>query len=181
MKRVVVAAGFLVSLALASNSYADPSYGSVDLLLNGYDVGTECGVLTFPKCEEAKIYDDGDYTDLVQIDTTGASWTQIGTNIYAFDLSKFGFDSAITTFAVKIGNGGAPATGDDFFVFKNIDSLDYAVINLSTLSTLAGKTLNIDSISHIATVPEPGTLLLTGLLGLGLASARRRFHSARHA
>jgi hypothetical protein len=131
------------------------------------------------RCEETKIEEKlgTDAGNLVKIETpSGAGWSYVAgsTSLVAFDLSKFGFQTPITYFAVKFGNAA-----DDFYVFKNVDNLQYAVIDLSTITASAGK-ITTSSLSHISTVPEPGTLILTGLLGLGLASARR-FYSARNA
>jgi hypothetical protein len=182
-KRVVVAAGFLASLVLASNTYADPIYGTVDALVGAYDKDSDCGGLTLPKCEEAKLEYfvglSGGYVnplkDLQQIATENGDWVNPATNLVAFDLSEFGFLNPIGYYAIKIGGGGG--NGNDFFVFKNNTQLNYALINLADLSLAAGKTVNVGSISHIAAVPEPGSLLLIGVGALTATAVRRRQRS----
>jgi PEP-CTERM motif len=186
---VVVAAGFLASLVLASNTYADPIYGTVDALVGAYDKDSsaDCGVLNFPKCEEVKLeyfvggsggYVDPKYGNLTTIATNnGAGWVNDNdptTNLVAFDLSKFGFPDPITYFAIKIGGGGG--NGDDFFVFKNNSNLEYALIDLNAISAAAGRKITADTISHIAT-PEPGALLLIGVGALTATAVRRRQRS----
>jgi hypothetical protein len=192
MKNVVVSAAFLASLVLASTAYADViDYGSVDTLIGdgtsasgGFDKdsSTDCGTLSLPRCEEAKIEGalGGNYGDLKQIDTTTASWVAVddgkaSTNLVAFDLSAFGFTSNIGVFAIKLGNGNT--AGDDFFVFNNLSNFGYALIDLNSLTTAGKYPLTTDMISHIATVPEPASLLLIGVGALTAAAARRRQRS----
>jgi hypothetical protein len=181
---VIVAAGFLASLVLASNTYADP-INVADTLVGAYDKDSSlsCGGLNLKNCEEAKLeyfvggsggYVNANYGDVVQIEN-GAGWVSPATNLVQFDLSQFGFPIPITYFAIKIGGGGG--NGNDIFVFKNNTQLNYALINLTELSLAAGKTVNAGSISHIAAVPEPGSLLLIGVGALTATAVRRRQRS----
>ena len=94
MKKVVVAAGFLASLVLASNTYAD-AFSAVDYLKGSYDISSDCGLLKLAKCEESKIeaFLGGDYGGVKQIQTEdGAGWLSSpnNANIVSFDLSAFG-------------------------------------------------------------------------------------------
>ena len=177
MKKFVVAAGFLTSLVLASNTYAD-AFSAVDYLKGSYDISSDCGLLKLAKCEESKIeaFLGGDYGGVKQIQTEdGAGWLSNpnNANIVSFDLSAFGFQSPIAYFAIKIGGGNSDA-GFDLFVFKNNPDTKYAVVNLGLLSKDSGRTYTADSISHIATVPEPASLLLMGVGVLTATAMRRR-------
>src|SRR5262245_48308116 len=106
MKKVVFAAGFVACLVVASSAYADPI---ADVVVGAYDVKDDCGPLTLPSCEEAKLEEKlgGDYGSFVKIDTTqGAGWSYVSgsTTLATFDLSKFGLQSPIKYFVVKFGN-----------------------------------------------------------------------------
>ena len=178
-----VAAGFLASLVLASNTYADPIpiYGNVDALVGAYSISANCGGLTLPKCEEAKIEffsggNTGSY-DLDQVQTNeGAGWFTVNdsdpnTDLVAFNLSAFSYP--VTYYAIKTGSGNAT---NDLFVFRNDASVQYALIDLNVLEGWADRSLSAGTISHIAAVPEPGLLLLLGI-GLTATAVQRRLWS----
>jgi hypothetical protein len=86
-------------------------------------------------------------------------------------------------FSLKIGNGVAsllPSTNDRY-LFENIDSLEWAVIDMRDMgfSGTGGPVNwnNVTSISHVSEfspVPEPATMLLFGSGILGLAAVARR-------
>jgi len=179
MRRVVVAAGLLASLVLASNAYAIPVYGTVDDLVASYDKDTDCSPLTLPSCEEKKLeaFLGSDYGNLAKIDTNnGAGWSYVNdndasTNLVAFNLGSFGFLSPIAAFAVKIGNAV-----DDIFIFTNNTSTQWALIDLAKITASSGN-ISISSLSHISTLPEPASLLLIGVGAATAAAVRRKQRS----
>jgi len=91
-------------------------------------------------------------------------------------LSKHGLES-VGAFLIKIGGGGG--NGNDLFLFKNDPSLAYALIDLNDIADAADKSVSADTISHIATVPEPSSLLLLGVGALATTVVRRRFRQGQ--
>ena len=109
----------------------------------------------------------GDQTlGVVEYGTT--NWTQIASSsVYALELSD-----PSSYFFIKVGTGGLPSDAPDHFLFKNLEDLNYAVIDIGTNGI---DLKNIGKISHFTAVPEPSTLVLLGggLLGLAVYGRRR--------
>jgi len=174
MRSIVVAFGLVASLALASTAYAVPIYGSVDTG-TGYNFTSSCGTLA--ACEEATLAAalgvSINEVNLTKIDTSVSDWVYVddgiaSTNLVAFDFAAHGITDPLK-YIIKFGNAVY-----DYYLYTNNASLQYALIDLGTVTPSSGK-ITISSISHISTVPESGSLslLLSGLTALGLVSVRR--------
>jgi len=181
MKNVAVFVGVAVTTLFAASASAAPIYyGTADELQGGYNYKTgECTGLTLSQCEELSLAEalhvSVDEVTLTKVNTTSSDWVSVddgnsATNMVAFDFMKYGITDP-AAYVVKFGN-----TVYDFYVYTNNASSRYAYIDLNDdgLAARSGN-ITITSISHVATVPEAGSLslLLSGLGALALVSTRR--------
>jgi len=109
-----------------------------------------------------------------QTEVDASDWLRVDgtTGVFATDLV-----GDADWFLVKIGNNSG--TTNTHFLFDNLGSLSYAVIDLVEMGFNSRNTLNIGKVSHlgsvpVASVPEPGTLALMSLGMLGFGIVRRR-------
>ncbi len=124
------------------------------------------------------------YTQLADSVSEGIpNWLEVtgdSEDLWAFDLGSVNPD----LFIVKTGNnvglaGDGSSETFSHYLFDNLASLQYGVINLNDFEAATGN-ITIDIVSHVGTsggtpVPEPGTLLLLGSGLIGLGMLRKRF------
>ncbi len=186
MRSVIAAVALGACVVTASNADAGIMYntgtevvdlGTVDTLEGGFNKSATCGTLA--QCEEATLANalgvNLDDVTLTKVDTTLSDWVSVddgdsSTNLVAFNFAAYGIIDPLA-FIVKIGNAVY-----DFYLYTNTASLEYTLIDLDDdgIAVRSGN-ISVSSLSHIATVPEAGSLslLLNGLAALGLFSLGR--------
>jgi len=161
-------------LALSSPAWSIPlaTVGGIDDLIGQTTLG-DSGIDTEVTWIEGVLGYQIDNDLYTQTSLTAADWLGVDGDPGAFALE---LDGPADWFLIKIGNNsGATST---HFLFDNLTSLNWAVIDLVEMGFNEKNTLNIGKISHIGTgpggttdVPEPGIL---ALMGLSLATFQSR-------
>lgn len=157
------------------------------------DGGTEVGGID-ELINQTKLDDSGEATELAWITgILGAGWTldakydtTDGDGWFTVDglesVFAHALETAPTHFVIKTGaNSGNTNT---HFLFENVFSLDWGVIDLAEMGFSTNNLTEIDKISYIseyngengngAPVPEPMTMLLMGTGLAGLVGIRRK-------
>jgi hypothetical protein len=184
----------MVAMALASFSFNASAYaladvGTQDTLLAADTLGSS-GSATEAAWVEDTLRDLGllgasesiDYTQFSDTSSEGANWEAVvggASGDYAFEFD-IGFNPEY--YLLKVGGGRGAGADATHHLYTNLESLQYAYVNLSDFGEGVSLT-NIGIISHVGasggcegdceSVPEPGML---GLLAIGLLGmvARRR-------
>jgi hypothetical protein len=172
LKRLFVQGVVLLTLLVFTHpawSLAITDVGSIDTLVSSTRLSNS-GDATELQWARAVL---GDQTlGMSKFGTDASNWIQIDgmSTVYALELPD-----PVSYFFIKVGAGNLPANAPDHYMFANLDSLNYAVIDIA----LDGLSIaNIGKVSHVGAVPEPSTLLLlgTGLIGL-VGYGRRRIRN----
>lgn len=116
---------------------------------------------------------NGGYDLIFKENTVGTDWTDITDMESVFALA---LDDSPAYFLIK--TGGNTGNSNQYFLFENADSIDWAVINLEEMGFTYRNIENIGKVSHIdgfnQPVPEPATMFLLGSGLIGLVSFRKR-------
>lgn len=117
----------------------------------------------------------GDYRLTDKYDVTAVEWEGIGEGIFAHTLTSDPAYFLIKTGNIKMSNIETEnKDSNTHFLFENLTSLAWGVIDLGEMGFDTGKISHITEFVGGNEVPEPATMLLFGTGLAGLAAARRR-------
>jgi hypothetical protein len=182
-----------VLLAASSSAFAIPlaTVGGVDSLIDQADLGSSGDASELAFIADSLHVDSStlSYTHLGD-ESAGANWLTVdgSSSLYAFSFNTL----TPAYFLIKVGSGvGVAGDGSSetfsHYLYQNVSSLNYGVIDLSAFDRTRNRTVNIGLVSHLSTasgtppttsVPEPATLSLFGLAIAGIGFARRRKQAA---
>lgn len=160
------------AFALTIDEVTEDGLGAPDILLNNYTSSPSNPVTELSLFAEALDMDVSDWhLRVYDFDNVDYGWEYLTGDLYSFD---FGPDSGNKYFLLKTGKIGNQSDYYNYFIYENVGSLRYGVIDLGEFGD---ETITIGSIGHLVIPnPEPSTLLLLSAGILGLVLYRRKLH-----
>ena len=154
------------------------SYGGLDNLLYETNLSSS-GDAVEESWIESVLGFDVNFGDKINFDDSATGWNTVDgyDSYYAYDLS--GSTDSLDYFLVKTGTGSDD--GNTHFLFENLDSLAWAVIDLAAMGFDTTK-IDITKVSHVSSIGDPSEvplpaaawLFLSGLAGLSYFSRKKK-------